>query len=196
MTGSDDERLAARVACALAAEHIRNAVGDAIRRLGLADRRQSARPERIGLVPGTGAIDDGSGSQLDGAAISCRADDEGGVLAARALDLVVAFAADGKDPSAELQGRVHLRQCGEGLEDPLDDFSCQGQQLVGWCPPARRLQQPAHRGIDVVAPGGEQPDVAVVEEVGADAGAGLEHDERNAALQELCGGSESDRAGS
>ena len=64
MATADDEHATAGVAAPLGAEHVGNAVEDAVAGRGLADRADAGSAERTGRVDRAGGVDDGTGEEV------------------------------------------------------------------------------------------------------------------------------------
>ena len=121
--------------------------------------------------------------------------EEGGLLAAGALGLVQAVAAAGGHPGAQVQGRGHRGQGGEGLQHARHHLRGAGQFSGRRGLPAGGREQPRHRRVDVEAPRREQLHMAVVQQMGADTAAGFQHHHRQAALDQLGHGGQAHGAG-
>ena len=114
-------------------------------------------------------------------------------VASRTLHLVVPLAADSDDAAPESDVRSEGGMGRERLEQPLDELAA-GREivLVRRCP-AGGLEEPACRGVDEVAPRRKQPHVPPLADARPHRVARLEHDRRLALLDEMRGGSKSDR---
>src|SRR5882757_3932490 len=102
MSGAEHRNRLSSVARMLLAEHIRYAIGNLRGGLPFTNRGQAVGAGRIGRMPGTGCVDDGVGADNLGPLSVLVADLERRRLAALALQLVEAGAADAGDAAARL----------------------------------------------------------------------------------------------
>ena len=119
---ADHEHSLAGVAAAIGAQHVGDAIGDAVGGGTLTGGGDAARAERVRLRPRAGRVDD-RGRQI-AAFLAALVDDEleRRLVAAVVLELVDAVLGDGHDARAEVQRRSDGRQRRERLEIALDDL--------------------------------------------------------------------------
>ena len=117
-----DERLSTRVEMTIAAENIRNAVGDPIGELRLAHGRQAARPERIWRRPCARGIDDRARQITANACLRCHRQDKGPRLSPAADDLVDALPRNRGDAGVGFNDSRQLRRCRERFEIGADQL--------------------------------------------------------------------------
>jgi hypothetical protein len=164
-------------------------------RLGLALGRQAVDADRVGLRPGARGVDHRAGALLVHAVGGLHLQQEVGLFAPRGARLVEAEPRHRDHARAEADVRRQRRRARQRQQVVVDQFAGRRQALVVGCAPARGGQQAARGAVDVVAPGRKQTHLPDAAEVPGDAGAGLEHDHRQAALHQMGGGREADRTG-
>ena len=122
-------------------------------------------------------------------------DQEGELVAAGAADLVQVLAGDrdhrGVQPDAAGQGG----QGGQRCQVALEQVGAGGQGVGVGAGPAGLLEQAHADRVQGQAPGGEQPHVPPLSNVGPDLGTGLEDEGFQAAVEQVGGGGQPDRAG-
>jgi hypothetical protein len=176
-------------------EHVGDAVEDAVCPFGFTDRRQAAGAQGVGRVPGAGRVDHRACLQLQvrpwcKARITKGADSRPALFTLSKPSRVTAITfVDSR--SAE----TTCGSCAKGSSTRCTTSPASGSSIRLGRLPAGRFEQPGHRRVDVVAPGREQPHVAVVEQAGADRRRGFQDEERDAAVDQLGGRGEADRAG-
>ena len=117
-----DERLSTRVEITIAAEDIRNAVGDPIGELGFAHRRQAARPERIRRRPCARGVDNCARQITANAFLRCHGQDKGPRLSPVADDFVDALPRDRGDAGVGFNDGRQLRRCRKRFEISADQL--------------------------------------------------------------------------
>ena len=175
-------------------EHIGYAVVNVRSRLVLANRGQSTRAERVWRAPGAGRVDDCTRLDVGFAAWRYHPDHERSTLATLGLHLVEPIARDRDDTVLQPDACVHLGQCGERLQHPLDDVASQWQLVRVGRLPAVCGQHPGHGRVDVVAPGGEELHMTEVEQARPDRIGRFENQRNHAALEELRGSGQARRS--
>ena len=109
VAAADDEHAAAGVAAPLGAEHVGNAVEDAVAGGGLADRAHAGSPERTGRVDRSRRVNDRTREEVALAVGAKQAQEEGGVLAPAVLHPIVMPARDRQHARAQAKVRRDLR---------------------------------------------------------------------------------------
>ena len=111
---------------------------------------QSTCSQRVGLVPSARRVDDGPSVELHDLAVTKGSDDERGVFAASALDLVKAASRDALDacPEANVGGQGGS----QGFEVPRAKLACGGHTVRIGGSPAPLLEHASGRCIDVHFP--------------------------------------------
>ena len=197
VAGADDDGVLSRERRPLGAEHVGKRMVHEIGDIGEAERIQPGRSERVRRRVGAGRIDHRAARQfLDDPLGGPHAEQERRSSAAGGAGAVHPLPRHGDRARAEPYARPDLRQCGEGLQECVDEFVAGGRSaLIGRHRPAGRFEQTSGSRIDDVPPRREQSRVAPESNGCGDAIAGLDDDEVPAPLGEIrcCG--EPDRAG-
>jgi hypothetical protein len=172
MPGSHHHRPPAGVPAAVTAGDVGQPIGDLGGGVGLAEGGQPRGAQRVGLGPGARSVD--HRSRLEVAEVSVAAadpDQEGELVAAGAADLVQLVAGDRGHGGVELDAAGQGGEGGQRLQVALQQVGAGGQGLgVGAGPPG--LVEQAHADwVQGQAPGGEQPHVPPLGDVGPDLGA-------------------------
>ena len=163
--------------------------------LGLALGQDAARTQGIRGRPRPGGVDHRPGQVAPDRAVAVGdGEHERLGLAAPAEHLVGALPGDRRHLRAGLDHRRHLRRLGQRLEVGLVQVRSRRHRLAGRLLPAMGLEQRAGRRVGVVLPRREQADVAPIADVGGDGRAGLVDLHGQAALDQVGGGGQADRA--
>jgi hypothetical protein len=195
MAAADHEHAFAGVARALRAQHVRHAIGDAVGERALAECGYPARAHRVGGIDGAGSVDHRLREHGVLAVGVLVLDQERHVAAMRVLHPVVALAGHGTHARAEAQARRDLRQRGQRLQVTFHHLAAGRERGRVRRGPAVRVQQRARGAVDVEFPRREHPYVRPAPHAGADAVAGLQHQRRQAAFEQVGGGGKAHGAG-
>jgi hypothetical protein len=172
MPGPDHHRPLSGIAVAVAAADVGQPVDDPGAGVGLAEGGQPRGAQRVGLGPGPGGVDHRPRLQITKPPIPVAdPDQEGELVAAGAADLVQVLAGDrdhgGVQPDAAGQGG----EGGQRLQVALQQVGPGEQGVRVGAGPAGLLEQAHADWVQGQAPGGEQPHVPPLGDVGPDSGA-------------------------
>ena len=151
-----------------------------------------AAPSDVRGGPGAGGVDDRAGQDV---LAGGEADQERRRVAAGGADPVEAEPGHRDHAGAVADVRLERGQVGEGLQVVGGELAPVGSASGVGLDPAGVGEQPAGGGVDVVPPRREQPHVPPLAHRGGRTVAGLQDGERDAALGEVRGGGQPDRAG-
>jgi hypothetical protein len=153
MAAADHNDPLTRIAGAVGAEHVWDAVGDPVGERALAGNGQPACAERVRPRPGSGGVDH-RGRQVP-PLYAALVDDqfERGLVAAGVLELVDAGLGDARDARVEVQRAGDLRHGGERLDVSDDEFGAGRVAIRIGCGPVVAFEQRDGGRVDVVLPG-------------------------------------------
>src|ERR1700687_2733408 len=130
MPRSRHEHPLARITRALRSQNVRHSVGDTRSHLLFTNCWKSVGPQRFGLAPRPGRIEDRPHLELSRAAGRLAAHDEGRVLASLRLRLVEALARNARDAVRKAERRSNRSEARERREIAIDHGSRGWQLLV------------------------------------------------------------------
>ena len=150
----------------------------------------------FGRSVGARRVDDGAGGELFETVGGARSEQERGLCAAGGAGAVHALAGDRLDRDAGADARGDGLELRRAVRGTARRARCRSGARSGRGElPSGRLEQALRGRVDEVLPRGEQPDVAPLPHARADRVAGLVDHEVDAALDEVGGGGQADRAG-
>jgi hypothetical protein len=120
---------------------------------------------------------------------------EGELVAAGAADLVQILAGDGDHPGVEVDAAGQCGEGGQGLQVVLEQVGAGGEGVGVGTGPAGPLEQAHADWVQDQAPGREQPHVSPLGDAGPHLETGLQDEGFQAALQQMGGSGQADRAG-
>lgn len=151
--------------------------------------------ERIRSAPGAGGVDDRPRLQLEHLPGMSNAHREGLTSPGLDVGLVALPSADREHPVIGANPACQLGRVGQGLEVVIHELGAGGQRCGARRFPTSGVQQPRRGGIDVVAPGREELDVAPFADGGAHLRSNLEHQRLQPLFEQVRGGGQSGRTG-
>src|SRR5215207_6191582 len=159
----------ARLPDPIAAENVRDAIGDLVPKGLLALGRYAARPQRVRVCPGARGVNHRPRQVSPCASVRLRdRQSKRASIPASGQDLVSAVTGDPCYPRAGLDHGCHFRCGREGYEIAVHEFEAGRKRIGAWLPPAVAREQGLGRLIDVVAPRRKQPHMAPIAYMSAD----------------------------
>ena len=196
MAGPDHHRPPSGIAVTVAAEDVGQPVGDPGAGVGLAQGGEPGGAQGVGLGPGPRGVDHRPRLQVTELVLVVADPDlEWELVAARAADLVQVLSGDRDHLGVQVDAAGEGGDGGQRLQVVLEQVGAGGQGVRVRAGPAGLLEQAHADRVQGQAPGGEQPHVPPLGDVGPDLRARLEDEGLQAPVEQVGSGGQPDRAG-